>query len=72
MSTKTWIIPAGNAHVEAAREAFTKALIGVSINILIRPDDIDLIGDEMLRRSARAVYDEAGGVNPKLPGKEGK
>jgi hypothetical protein len=57
--TATWTIPAGNAKVEVAREAFTHAVLGVSIIVLVQPDDIAKIDDEMLRRSAQSVYDEA-------------
>lgn len=58
MST-TWTIPAGNAKVEVAKEAFTHALLGVSIIVLVKPDDIAKIGDGLLRESAQRVYDEA-------------
>lgn len=59
MSDTLWMIPAGNANIEPAREVFTKALLGVSLTILITPDDIAKIQDAALRENAQHVYDEA-------------
>jgi hypothetical protein len=55
-----WKIPVeSSVSVSPAKEAFTNALIGVTITILVYPDGIDRIDDRILRDSARRVYDGA-------------
>lgn len=53
------LMPLGNMKISLAKEAFTNALIGVTITLLVSPDDIESIEDQIIRESARRVYQEA-------------
>lgn len=53
--TKMMSFPVGNAHIEKAVELNTDAIIGVTICLLVTPEDFDRL-PEMFREQAREVY----------------